>query len=70
MRRQVRKLSLEFDLDENEYAAMSAIHSMDFVRALTQIRERARSTLKHGGDPLKALDDIRSLAGIALEVLE
>ena len=66
----MRKLILEFDLNEDEYAAMAAIHSLDLARALTHIRERARSILKYDGDPLETLEDIKSIAAAAMEVLE
>ena len=65
----MRKLILEFE-DPNDYAALAAIHSMRMASSLSQIAERARTTLKHDGDLRETLEEIRSIALNSLELLE
>jgi hypothetical protein len=63
------KTTLEFGDDEKVEAEI-AMRSMDLLVALNSIDELARSCLKHDGDPLRTLEQIRELVHGSMEGLQ
>lgn len=54
-------LTLTFSLPEEKAEASFAMRAMDLWSALHDIDNRARSALKHDGDCVKALEEIRGV---------
>lgn len=63
-------ITLTFDSCSDRVEAMAAFRAMRLLGALNEVDETARACLKHGGDPIRALEAIRETCSGALEGLE
>jgi len=54
--------------DGSEADILSFVHSREIYAALCDVDEVARSALKHGTDPVSALEHIRELTSVRWKV--
>jgi hypothetical protein len=59
-------MTLTFDLQEESFEARAAANASRLAGALGEIDNIARQTLKHGGDSIKALEEIRARVSDAM----
>ena len=63
-------ITLTFTLPKEAYEAKAAMKGMRLLSALHAIDNIARTALKHDGDLIRSLEEIRSQVGEATEGLE
>lgn len=63
-------LTLTFTMPKESYEAKAAIHGLRSLAALNRIDQIARTALKHDGDLIRSLEQIRGEVVEAMEGLE
>jgi hypothetical protein len=63
-------LTLTFTMSHEAYEARAAMYGLRSLAALNRIDQIARTALKHDGDLIRSLEEIRSQVTEAMEGLE
>lgn len=63
-------ITLTFTMPKESYEAKAAIHGTRSLAALSRIDQIARTALKHDGDLIRSLEQIRGEVVEAMEGLE
>lgn len=64
------KAIIEFSLPDEKYELDAAIKSMELVSALHQVDDSLRLCLKHGGDPVQAMQACRETIRDAISAFQ